>query len=486
MSVKKIVIVDIKTKKGEQNVDALTQSFDKSTEAVKRNDATLDDMSTSTKKASESTKNLAEDVRDNGGAIALLDSLTGGLASKFRDAAEATKLFNFSLKGTRGALIATGIGAIVVLLGVMIVKWDEITDAVGFTNHALERQNTLLTEGLGINEKRLSLINSEIKLAEARGEDTTELVARQNALLKDDIALKEEKKLLLDEEIKKLEKANVINNARVARGVGDDKKAAAYRAELNRINSELLVLNKGIVESEILLERINKIEPDEGGRRPIAVPLAPGVVAGISAIDIKKDENAELLALDKVLFDQLETLRAKNKTSQEIAARNEVALRQFTVDTSLSIAANLFGNLSALAKEGSAEAKALAVAQTLIDTYQSATASYKSLAGIPGVGPALGFAAAAAAVVAGLANVKRILAVDSSGETSAGGGGGNIGAPNFSAVGQGGATVGGQGVLSDLANQQNQLPVRSYVVANDVTTQQALERQILNGSTLGT
>ena len=50
----------------------------------------------------------------------------------------------------------------------------------------------------------------------------------------------------------------------------------------------------------------------------------------------------------------------------------------------------------------------MAIAQTVIDTYASAVSSYKALAGIPIVGPALGFTAAAIAVAAGMARVSAI------------------------------------------------------------------------------
>lgn len=52
--------------------------------------------------------------------------------------------------------------------------------------------------------------------------------------------------------------------------------------------------------------------------------------------------------------------------------------------------------------------KAFAIAQTIIDTYKGATAAYAALAGIPVVGPALGTAAAAATIAAGLARVAQI------------------------------------------------------------------------------
>lgn len=52
--------------------------------------------------------------------------------------------------------------------------------------------------------------------------------------------------------------------------------------------------------------------------------------------------------------------------------------------------------------------KTAAITQAGIDTYAAANASYKALAGIPYVGPALGAAAAAIAIAAGLVNVGKI------------------------------------------------------------------------------
>lgn len=54
--------------------------------------------------------------------------------------------------------------------------------------------------------------------------------------------------------------------------------------------------------------------------------------------------------------------------------------------------------------------KAFAIAQAVINTYQSATGAYNSLAGIPIVGPVLGGIAAAAAVMQGMQQVRQIKA----------------------------------------------------------------------------
>lgn len=52
--------------------------------------------------------------------------------------------------------------------------------------------------------------------------------------------------------------------------------------------------------------------------------------------------------------------------------------------------------------------KAVAIAQTIISTYQAATQAFAAMSAIPFIGPALGFAAAATIVAAGMANVAQI------------------------------------------------------------------------------
>lgn len=63
---------------------------------------------------------------------------------------------------------------------------------------------------------------------------------------------------------------------------------------------------------------------------------------------------------------------------------------------------------NAKSKELAAVGKAAAISSTIISTYEGATKAFAALSGIPIVGPALGAAAAAAAIVAGLARVQAI------------------------------------------------------------------------------
>ena len=83
--------------------------------------------------------------------------------------------------------------------------------------------------------------------------------------------------------------------------------------------------------------------------------------------------------------------------------------------TKLEIASSVLGSLSSIIGTQTEVGKAAAVAQATIDTYAAANAAYSSMAGIPVVGPGLGAAAAAAAVLSGIANVKNILSTSTDG-----------------------------------------------------------------------
>jgi hypothetical protein len=87
----------------------------------------------------------------------------------------------------------------------------------------------------------------------------------------------------------------------------------------------------------------------------------------------------------------------------------------------------MFGNLANAmdkhSRKGFETWKAMATAQGIVDAISSAIASYKSLAGIPYVGPYLGAAAAAAALAAGYANVRKIQGTKFGDKAGAGGSG---------------------------------------------------------------
>lgn len=144
------------------------------------------------------------------------------------------------------------------------------------------------------------------------------------------------------------------------------------------------------------------------------------------AIDLENKLAADTTNRDYDLAFQTQQLEAKRlaeiaaaektgadtKLINDKYAKQKMEVESIVASNKLQLASQTFGNLATILGKESAAGKAMAVAQTTIDTYQSATAAYKSMAGIPVVGPALGAVAAGAAVVSGIGNVKKILSTD--------------------------------------------------------------------------
>lgn len=112
------------------------------------------------------------------------------------------------------------------------------------------------------------------------------------------------------------------------------------------------------------------------------------------------------------MYDQIAQMRAAGVINAQDEAALTAQVWAQSQAAQLKGASDFFGQLSEMQNSRSKTAarigKAAAIAQATIKTYESATSAYAAMAGIPYVGPALGVAAAAAAVAAGLANVQAI------------------------------------------------------------------------------
>ena len=170
------------------------------------------------------------------------------------------------------------------------------------------------------------------------------------------------------------------------------------------------------------------------------------------------------------------------KNYSEESARNVLKIEKDLNKAKQQQMTEALGNLATLVGKSSKFGKAIAIVQAIRDTFAGAN---KALSASP---PPFNFIAAAAVTAAGIANVKSILSTPDptppAGLGSSGGGGGSIPAmpsapPAFNVVGQGGSSQ-----LADAIGGQANQPMRAYVVSNDVTTAQGLERNIVEGATI--
>ena len=195
--------------------------------------------------------------------------------------------------------------------------------------------------------------------------------------------------------------------------------------------------------------------------------------------ELYKEGTQARVDAEQEFLDKKQVIDNAVAVNSKATAEAEVQYRKDVKDASLQLASSTLGALGALAKEGSAVAKGVAVAQAIMNTYQGVT---KALAETTDPTPtqSLRFGNAIAVGVVGLANVAKILStkpVESTAPSLAGGGS-RPSAPSFNLV-QGSAT-------NQIAQsvQTGTRPTRAFVVSSDVTSQQSLDRRIEQGSTL--
>lgn len=175
-----------------------------------------------------------------------------------------------------------------------------------------------------------------------------------------------------------------------------------YNAAIRQIDEE-----NRVAQAEATTER------EEAQKEKEAADFAIKMEANASAFDTSLELQLEQFDIEsQQRREAAEKAGADMLAFEQNEARKRTEIEKIVQNNKVQLASQAFGNIASILGEASAAGKAAAIAQTTIDTYQSATAAYKSMSGIPVVGPALGAVAAGAAVVSGLANVKKILSVD--------------------------------------------------------------------------
>lgn len=303
--------------------------------------------------------------------------------------------------------------------------------------------------------------------------------------------------------------------ARIRKQKYDDDVKTAEQTIKNKkqLNERLALLTTlyGETEKSIRTQKLKELntniasleaERNEAKKKTEAEGLAIFLATGKQNVQAALDLNNELAQgqLDAAgqqyetglakLNEQLAARLTAVKGNQELEAqvyadyeRQKTELAQQENMQRLSIVSSTLGQAADLFGKATAAGKVLAVAQATIDTYASAVSSYKSLSGIPIVGPALGFAAAAVAVAAGLANVKKILSVK-----TPGGGGGSVpsisaSAPITPTTPQATNTILPQDQINQLGQAGN--TVRAYVVSADISSAQEREVRVSRAAKLG-
>lgn len=192
-------------------------------------------------------------------------------------------------------------------------------------------------------------------------------------------------------------------------------EAEAYRAYEKRLEQigqlnidEQASLDASLLARQEYEQKITQIEADAmEQRRQLTEDLQ------VAAMDSQFAN--EQAAAQRRLENENKRIAQSNFSEEESLRLSGLARVKFDNDMQkarISIASQTAGNLANIAlafgKKGAAAYKVFASTQAVIDTYAAANAAYRAMAGIPFIGPALGIAAAAAAIASGVANVAKI------------------------------------------------------------------------------
>jgi len=192
----------------------------------------------------------------------------------------------------------------------------------------------------------------------------------------------------------------------------------------------------------------------------------------------KKEEKSQNYLFDLQAQAFAKQLELDKKEKERIKQLNEYRVQAVKdgLQTISNLAELFAGKSEKQQKRAFQVQKAVNIANAVIDTYKAANTA---LASSP---PPFNYIAMAAAITAGLVNVKKIASQQFQSSSSSSGGGGTPSAPEVAQAAPQFNTIGSSGI-NQLAQLQQQ-PVQAYVVSGEVTSAQALDRNRIQNATL--
>jgi len=530
--------------------------------SVRSLESSIESLETETGNLSGSLDSNKQSLLDNGGAMGLLNELTGGYAMTAKDAVEASalftkqsivgqaaiKLYTFATTGAtvatralRIALISTGIGAIVVGIIALIVAVNEYANSTEDAEEKQSRWNIELEASIRFSKQLAEELDvaTKIQIARAKEKGVSEselrkietdahferlrqISAENDALFDAFISEKMrgeaaetniKRRQELQAEFNKLFSENLIRQAELraedAQKQRDlDKENAEKSLEEQKKASEK---RKKLLEEEI--ERRKQLEKDyqdfifnmnqSSFNAEIDIYLQKEALLrtlrGETALTILEEERKNAMNLLELAGEnaavrvdvesQFEAKRLeiiKKQEEEELARIRE--FNQNKNDVQFGLANSLIGLLAQVGEKNKTLQKAAVIAESaagiariIVNTSVAnakAVAAFPLSAGAPFV--AINSITAAASIASSiLATQKALSQIGGGGSSSApspsrlssASGGSESQAPQFNIVGQNSNNQ----LAGTIANQQRQ-PIETYVVGNQVTTQQALDR----------
>lgn len=483
------------------------------------------------------SENLNEALLRVQGAMALSEGVRG-----VREAIPMFSMLGTTIKTKvvtafstlKGAIISTGLGALVVTVGFAIQKWIEYNDAIEESAKKQDKLNEKQKESLELinkvieasekqrNKKEggLNQLERELKLLKAKGATEKEIFDKSKEILKQELSNLQVRYFSYDTN-NKLEREAALETKEKIKDIRNDIRvleAEYYRNQKenrkqDKKESKQHLDEKLQQEKDYALEVKNAIEQatQENYNRSISaqdreiqsvqdkyfVLLEQAKEYNLDATELEIAQKEELneinLKYAKIKQEEEDKARAEKEAKDKEDLEDAKKLEQAKYQMAYSTINALIGLNDSFSAKNEKDArrqfkinKALSLAQASIQTFQAVTGALTAGGNPIKLATGAQFVEAGIAAAVGGANIAKIAATQFGGFGEATGGGSDFGggstnapsesrAPQFNIVGQGGV---GQ------AQFLEQKPVQAFVVSGEVTSQQALDRNRLRNATL--
>ena len=496
----------------------------------------VDDLKESIEDVGKETKNVAEESSEMGNQ---LDSAAGGAITKFKGLVGTLGGVVKSFKTLRGAIIATGIGALILAIGAVGAaftnseegqnKFSKIMMQIGVvTGNVVDILANLgkgilsltkifsdptaalqgFKDGIGDAVNGIKNFNEEtkkeIKLAGELADQYAEADRAERALLVARSKANRDRAELLEQAVNKekfstserigfLEQAGALEE----KITNQEIEAARLRFEAKKQENTLSGSTKeDLLEEEQLKARLIDLETAKLTKaKEVTSQIIALKAEEAAALKAIRDEEAAKIkeaqdaqdAKDKERDDRIakEQADAKQKADQAdaVALKEKQDAEAAALDLAAAQRDNTLNAIISLAGEGSKVGKAAALAQATISGVQGVQAAFTTAQASPiTVGfPAYPFIQAGIAGAFALKTIKSIVGSKKP-SSSTGGGGASTApqAPSFNVVG-----AAPENQLAQVIGEDKKQPLKAFVVSNEVTNAQALDRNIVEGASIG-
>lgn len=316
-----------------------------------------------------------------------------------------------------------------------------------------------------------------------------EKLRRDEKYAREDLSLRYNT-FLAKEELRYKEKLAVAETLEQTKLIEETYNATKIQAEQEYLDTKLALNDAYNAKFNALAENqlINALKLREAG---ISAEMKAQIDLSrneIDALRLKQDLENELhfqkLAnIDEEIRRRVaageSTIEIEEKRKNEVARHDNEGLkiRQKTEMAKLAIANQVGQAIVQIAGEGSAIGKAVSIAMAIMNTREAITAAL----GQKPYGP-WNIAQAVATGAFGFAQVKQIMSqkIPVAGGGISAGGSTQVQTPDFNIVGQSGTNQLARAVQSQLDK-----PIKTYVLAKDVSTSQEMDRNIIGDASLG-